>query len=132
MIYSNLPNNCPPNDAQESDITLFRIFCGNNLDVKEFSPYVAMYPDRKDYKNKCEAYAVSFYMSGKSAYNAYKKALNKNKVLGSYIAKLKMPSKLGLGLNNIGEHYRIWFYDNINVNDIVCEEIIKTEDYENI
>lgn len=130
MFKRVLPENCPPKDAIELDVLLYRIFHNNVLTENEFKPYIDLEPENETYKKLCIAYAVSFYSTIEGAYNAYKKAFKKEKILGHYIAKLKLPSNIGKMENRMKDHYSIWFYDQENIENIICEEIISIDDYE--
>ena len=88
MYTQILPAKCPPSSASETiDDVLYRIFRQSKISVDEFLPYTILYRDNPLWLIKCEAYAVSFYTKYEFALRSYKKAYEKNKIIGNYIAK---------------------------------------------
>ena len=53
------PEGCPPEEATEKEMTLFRLCEHNYPCEKDFLPYVILYPDNKKYKTNVLAYGLS-------------------------------------------------------------------------
>jgi hypothetical protein len=129
MYLLTLPNNCPTSNASENDeIILFRIFEHAEIHESEFEPYVVKYKDNPNWKQKCDAYAVSFFTEYNFALSKYNEIKRKNKIMGNYIAKIKVSPKIGKIKCNIHGHCNVWFYSGFSVNkDIICLDISKIE-----
>jgi hypothetical protein len=127
MYKEKLPDNCPPKSALENEsMILYRIFQNNKLDSTEFIPYVKRYPNDLRFQKDCKAFAVSFFVSYDFALSKYEELLRKAKSLGNFIAKLKIPPKIGkVKVSNKTGHCSLWFYDSCDINnDIECIEIV--------
>lgn len=127
MFLKELPKNCPPKDAFSSEKILFRIFIEREFSKNEFIPYVDLYPENRRYKQLCIAYSLSFYNDYDNAKNAYYDALERNKKLGNFIAKLRINANLGKFFTNDSKHYNFWIYDDELISEIEFMEIQEIE-----
>lgn len=64
MYKESLPSKCPPADASEQEIILFRAL--SNADANDeinYIPYSQKYASNEKYKNDCRAHGLSFFDS---------------------------------------------------------------------
>jgi len=126
-----LPNNCPPPEASEpeSSLTLFRILLSGERNDLAFQSYRQLFPENKRYGNLCIAYAVSMFTTLEFTFEAYRAALQRNKILGSHIARLVIQPGYGkFELNPVNGHCSCWFYDSCLFHEIECLQIIPIDE----
>jgi len=118
MWKENLPNDCPPETAEEIEEKVFRIVKDEEPTPDDFKPYAKLYPNNKRYKNLCRAYAVSFFDTLENATKAFLSAKTRNRCLGKYVVEYKMSKNFGCcEYKKESGHYSIWFYSNWNFNN---------------
>lgn len=124
MWKEELPINCPPESAKEMDTSAYRILEEEAPQESDFLPYVHLYPDNNRYKTLCEAFALSSFDSIQNAKAAWKRALKRGKVIGSYIGEIQIkPSDGKNDLNQKTGHISTWLYDTRTNNLFECTDI---------
>lgn len=106
-----LPENCPPVNAKETTIEVFRILKNSTASEDDFKPYAIMYPNNSRYKTLCKAYAISFYDSLQNAEIARNQALNRGNNIGDYIGQFTLLATHGRNeFKPKTGHYSTWLY----------------------
>jgi len=120
MYKELLPNNCPPCDASEQDIILFRAFYNSDSnDLANYLSYAQLHTENEKYKNVCRAHGLSFF-------DTMETALLKTKKLDvHFIAKIQIKKDFGkLYLTNKNDgHYTLWLYNTFSSTNVKCLEI---------
>ena len=116
MWKETLPINCPPDNAIELEIEVFRILINENPNDEDFKVYAKMYPDNPRYKDVCKAYALSFYNSLNGAKKTYLNSKERGNDIGNYIGSYLLIKDHGKHiLNNESGHINTWFYNTWNL-----------------
>lgn len=114
MYKSQLPPNCPPNNAYERKIVLYRLFHATDL-TESYKNHVELYPTNEGYKTMCEAHALSFFDNIETLKGLLKKENN----IGKKIAKVEINEKDGkLGERKNNGHYNFWPYESLDINSV--------------
>lgn len=118
MYKSVLPNNCPPNDVEQQDMSLYRLMLPNDLN-ESFKNHVELFEENMHYKTECKAYAISFFDN----VDMVKKLLNKENNEGKIIAKVNIKKEYGVLSKKASKtgHFSLWLYENFNPNDVTFE-----------
>lgn len=124
IVYKEkLPKDCPPKEAKQEELNLYRITKHETIEESDFEPYVNIYPMRHEYKEQCKAYSISLYKELEKAKEIQKKLKKKNKDSGDYILLIKIRKEFGkIKINETNSHCSLWLFNNININDF---EIMK-------
>jgi len=116
MWKNELPSGCPPKNAIEQKIEVYRVL--NNSEPKEtdFQNYFQLYPENIRYKSLCKAYALSFYDSIENAISAVERSTTLQKC--THIGKYIIDNSHGVcEFKESNGHYSVWLYDTWNYNN---------------
>lgn len=110
------PEGCPPEEATEKEMTLFRL-CKHNYPCEEdFQPHVILYPDREEYKANVLAYGLSTLPSVEDCEHLLKIS-SKMRSCMKCIAFGKVDGDTGKVLNtpnkNNSNHMTWWVYEGV-------------------
>ena len=108
------PNGCPPNDATDEEIELFRMCMNSTPTAEDFVSYYLQYPDK--YKDDFRAYGLSVFNSEASCRKAFDKA-PKLRARYKYCAKGMNNPDRGKTLSTPNKknphHITWWIYEGI-------------------
>lgn len=122
MYKENLPENCPPIEADGQEIFLYRAFAGDSLVDTEFIPYVYI---NDNFKETCRAYGLSFFLERDKLLKRMRKLIESG--IYNYIAKILIKPEFGklLLTGTKTGHYTLWLYDTFDISLISEIEIYK-------
>lgn len=114
-----LPLNCPFAEAKESERVLYRIFSDKSATQNNFRSYISIYHERKDLKDNCKAYGLSFFDSKGVAIEYIKR----NPSLGSFVAEVEVKPEHGklMLTNKKNGHYTLWLYESFDPANLICK-----------
>jgi len=107
------PEWCPPNDAREEAIDVFRMTKKNNFSSDDFYSHVILFPDREDFKKIDKAYGLSVYKDANDLIKQRKRVPNLRNNW-KFTAKGKTLPDCGVVKEtptNKNSHITWWIYD---------------------
>lgn len=126
MYKLQLPPDCPLTGAAEQTIDLYRLIGGETLTDGDLLSHVERYPDR--FATHCLAHGLSFFKTLKSAREANQGAANRQKPLGTHIAKVRVKPEHGkLYAKDKDDHCTLWLYSDTTAEQLECLAVRKVE-----
>jgi hypothetical protein len=120
MYKLKLPPDCPNSDAKEFEMQLYRILQSDCLDDADLLSYAET---NGRLTNQCKAHGLSFYKSYAGVLSTYKAAVQRNRILGTHIAKVQIQPKHGRLHTTDGDHFTLWVYSGITAADFRCVSV---------
>lgn len=112
---------CPPNDAEEANMTAFR-FCFNPFSKDCFHPVAVIDPDRELGDRKCSGFALSMYNDLEKCKELFLFLTKNNKracKIGDHVAVGNLTKLHGLCTKpDKTGHFDLHEYDQINVKSV--------------
>lgn len=126
-----LIHNCPPAELECRQCEAFRFVFDDRSDYRNVSPPAKINPRRtfKNDREKCDAHALSLFVSLETAVAFYRKRSDRHKkftkTIGTHVARLPLATADGLcSQPNNGGHFNLFQADASDIKDRL--EIVET------
>lgn len=123
MYRSELPKNCPPEEAIETEMFLYRLFVPDNP-VESFKSHAELFPQNQSYVTECLPNGLSFFDNLDYPTELLQKENNQGKIIVRILVKKDFGKLCRTGKKKKG-HYTLWLYKNFDPS-LIQYEIVTT------
>jgi hypothetical protein len=124
MWKENLPESCPPTNATEIEMQVYRILKNKTPTEEDFIPYSIQYKDNIRYKKLCVAYAISFFNTREKAKSVLLNSITKGNSIGNYIGEFKLTKQDGRSeITQTSGHINTWLYKSWDLSKFTLTNI---------